>query len=250
MMGRVGYANTPNPQSITEMLSRPAQDIPDAEGLGTAIALGGAGSSLAQTAFHGSPYRFNKFDASKIGTGEGAQTYGHGMYFAENPKVAQEYAQSVARQKIDEMARLDKPISVPESNVYKVDIPDRYIPKMLDWDKPLNQQPPSVQQALMESNLVPIHKDAFGKPVPRELQWSFMTGGDLIQHLKSSGGNLADYSTQLGKLGIPGITYLDQFSRQPGMVSKLHPGMPIAQTQPTSNYVIFDPKKVRILNKE
>jgi hypothetical protein len=44
------------------------------------------------TAWHGSPYRFEKFDPAKIGSGEGAQAYGHGLYFAENPKVAQSYA--------------------------------------------------------------------------------------------------------------------------------------------------------------
>lgn len=44
------------------------------------------------TAWHGSPYRFDKFDPAKIGSGEGAQAYGHGLYFAENPKVAQSYA--------------------------------------------------------------------------------------------------------------------------------------------------------------
>ena len=42
-------------------------------------------------AYHGSPHKFDRFDMSKIGTGEGAQAYGHGLYFAENPKVAQEY---------------------------------------------------------------------------------------------------------------------------------------------------------------
>lgn len=39
-------------------------------------------------AYHSSPHDFEKFDASKIGTGEGHQTYGHGLYFAENPKVS------------------------------------------------------------------------------------------------------------------------------------------------------------------
>lgn len=34
-------------------------------------------------ASHGSPHAFTKFDFSKIGTGEGAQAYGHGGYFAE-----------------------------------------------------------------------------------------------------------------------------------------------------------------------
>ncbi len=40
------------------------------------------------TTYHGSPHLFNKFRMDKIGTGEGAQAYGHGLYFAENPAVA------------------------------------------------------------------------------------------------------------------------------------------------------------------
>lgn len=43
------------------------------------------------TAFHGSPHLFDSFDMSKIGTGEGAQAYGHGLYFAEAPDVAASY---------------------------------------------------------------------------------------------------------------------------------------------------------------
>jgi hypothetical protein len=39
-------------------------------------------------AFHSSPHDFERFDLSKIGTGEGAQAYGHGLYFAENPAVS------------------------------------------------------------------------------------------------------------------------------------------------------------------
>jgi hypothetical protein len=42
--------------------------------------------------YHGSPHLFDKFDMGKIGTGEGAQAYGHGLYFAESPQVADEYA--------------------------------------------------------------------------------------------------------------------------------------------------------------
>jgi len=43
------------------------------------------------TAYHGSPHDFERFDASKIGAGEGAQVYGHGLYFAENPTTARVY---------------------------------------------------------------------------------------------------------------------------------------------------------------
>ena len=47
--------------------------------------------------YHGSPHRFEEFDASKIGTGEGAQAYGHGIYLAESPKVAEGYKKTVTQ---------------------------------------------------------------------------------------------------------------------------------------------------------
>jgi len=46
-------------------------------------------------AYHGSPHNFDKFDASRIGTGEGAQMYGHGLYFAGNEDVAKFYKNNV-----------------------------------------------------------------------------------------------------------------------------------------------------------
>lgn len=54
----------------------------------------GRGLKTAKTgikAYHGSPHDFDRFDMSKIGTGEGAQAYGHGLYFAENEGVAKAY---------------------------------------------------------------------------------------------------------------------------------------------------------------
>jgi hypothetical protein len=47
-------------------------------------------------AYHGSPHDFDKFDASKIGTGEGAQAYGHGLYFADEEGVAQHYRDTLS----------------------------------------------------------------------------------------------------------------------------------------------------------
>ena len=45
---------------------------------------------------HGSPHLFDKFDMSKIGTGEGAQAYGHGLYYADgfDSPVAQSYSRN------------------------------------------------------------------------------------------------------------------------------------------------------------
>ena len=46
-------------------------------------------------AYHGSPHDFDKFSMEKIGTGEGAQAYGHGLYMAEAPDVARGYRDQV-----------------------------------------------------------------------------------------------------------------------------------------------------------
>lgn len=42
-------------------------------------------------AWHGSPHKFDKFSMDGIGTGEGAQAYGHGLYFADSEDVARGY---------------------------------------------------------------------------------------------------------------------------------------------------------------
>jgi len=47
-------------------------------------------------AFHGTPHDFDRFDLSKINTGEGAQVYGHGLYFAEAEPVAKSYREQIA----------------------------------------------------------------------------------------------------------------------------------------------------------
>lgn len=47
-------------------------------------------------AYHGSPHSFDQFSMDKIGTGEGAQAYGHGLYFAENEGVAKGYKNNLS----------------------------------------------------------------------------------------------------------------------------------------------------------
>lgn len=53
-------------------------------------------NTLGFRAYHGSPHDFDRFSLDKIGTGEGAQAYGHGLYFAENEAVAQGYRDALA----------------------------------------------------------------------------------------------------------------------------------------------------------
>jgi hypothetical protein len=46
-------------------------------------------------AYHGSPYDFDRFDASKIGTGEGMAAYGYGHNFTSRKDIAQYYRDSL-----------------------------------------------------------------------------------------------------------------------------------------------------------
>jgi hypothetical protein len=50
------------------------------------------GVKMQVDAWHGSPYQFDKFKTEKIGTGEGAQAFGWGLYFTDLESVAKDYA--------------------------------------------------------------------------------------------------------------------------------------------------------------
>lgn len=57
-------------------------------------------------AYHGSPHDFDRFDLSKIGTGEGAQVYGHGLYFAEKEGIAKHYRDTLTADRTQPAQRL------------------------------------------------------------------------------------------------------------------------------------------------
>ena len=162
---------------------------------------------MGATAWHGTPHKIQEqFDISKVGTGEGAQAYGHGMYFAENPNVATEYRKALsgrtdlgqqpsdpafihavesfreygtpleqipAEMKKAYKSATDKDIKLAiqateKGNLYKVDIPDADIPNMLDWDKPLSQQTEAVRDALKKHENTNTQKVLDGRLQTRE----------------------------------------------------------------------------------
>jgi len=61
-----------------------------------ANALNKVGTMRELTVYHGTPHKFENFDASKIGTGEGQQAYGHGIYVTESPEVAKKYQEELS----------------------------------------------------------------------------------------------------------------------------------------------------------
>lgn len=50
---------------------------------------------LYQSAYHGTPHKFDEFSLDAIGTGEGAQAHGWGLYFAENKNVSEGYRKTL-----------------------------------------------------------------------------------------------------------------------------------------------------------
>ena len=78
-----------------------------------------------QSAWHGSPYDFDKFDLGAIGSGEGNQVHGWGLYFAKDKKVSDLY-----RRELSLIHDVDK------GTLFKVDVPDTKT--MIDEQQSLN----------------------------------------------------------------------------------------------------------------
>lgn len=230
-------------------------------------------------AYHGTPHKFEKFDPSKIGTGEGAQAYGHGLYFAESPETAQGYATTLANRDASNQMRLNAhanaqrlaKLAGPENaaddikyalsidpnhpqkkllsetlellesgryelpleskgHLYTVDIPDESIARMLDWDKPLGEQPEAVQKALSKADIA--GNASYFVQNPNE-----GTLGEMYRSLANQHGAPA-VSEFLKSQGIPGIKYLDASSRSAG--------------EGTRNFVVFpgEEESVKIFERK
>ena len=225
----------------------------------SAMDLAGSYSPIGMTVYHGSPHIFEKFDLSKLGTGEGAQVYGKGLYMAQSPDVANSYKNALKfsanrqisnngeylAQKALESSNMDKDKAIkmltsgnientrlpefaakdvvenlhsrmtnPEGALYKVDLPDTHIRRMLDWDEPLKSQP------------TPVRKLA--KSLGMDMN---DLGGDLLAKV----GKGEEGKQILENAGIRGIKYLDQMSRD--------------KQKGTRNFVVFDPNHLTILER-
>jgi hypothetical protein len=240
--------------------------------------------------YHGSPHRFEEFDASKIGTGEGAQAYGHGIYLAESPNVAKGYQKQLAQIKPEMTVEFGLPITgkskkfaetalqsssgdadsaiknlrenlqfyssveaknaateainalktakitwgkdYPIGHFYTADLPDEMVDRMLDYDKPLKDQP-AAYQAIRSMIPADVVKD-FDANVEKGI-----TGGNAYSNWVWGGKTPAGRSEKLRQSGIVGIKYADAGSRGQGGSG-------------TRNFVVFpgEEKKVKILKRE
>ena len=118
--------------------------------------------------------------------------------------------------------RIDpKKVGTEYGHLYKVDLPDEAIARMLDWDKPLSEQAPEVRAAIAKLPKGWVSDRGMRRFYdPTRTQRS---GQGLLQDLQLF--NRGTPEAMLREAGIPGIRYLDGGSRSAG--------------QGTSNYVIF-----------
>ena len=219
-------------------------------------------------AYHGSPHSFEKFSSEKIGTGEGAQAYGHGLYFAEAEDVAKTYKRAgdyasreldVINGQLSQLARemdqyrggtydkftdprgyelkaqydalMQKKMNL--GHMYEVEInadPARF----LDWDKPLSGQSPEVIDQVNRAvryKIDSLKDDMRGADIYGKFRHRFADPNNAFD------SGYPGASAALQQAGIPGIRYLDQGSRTAG--------------QGSSNYVVFPSQDeiIQILRK-
>ena len=84
-------------------------------------AANGIAGAFAQRAWHGSPHIFDTFSTEHIGTGEGAQAHGWGLYFAADRGVAERYKNVLT----DRSASINSVLD--ELGSSEVDVFSRYI---------------------------------------------------------------------------------------------------------------------------
>jgi hypothetical protein len=222
--------------------------------------------------FHGTPHRFpateanplGEFDASKIGTGEGAQAYGRGIYLSESPEVGRQYQQFLAARKNDlldpgNMAAsimYRTPKGTREAGIVQI---DRVFKAMKDYPKSypdMEEQRAVLQKAreLLESGAeLPPQGGSFykadlpdemidrmldyGKPINEHSQVvldALEKAGINTQSAMRAGQMIEGQEAHLAKFGIPGMIYREGKGEGP------------------RNFVVFpgEEKKVRILERK
>lgn len=244
------------------LLSDVAGSVPVSKGLLAMAALPGAARGIR--AFHGSPHSFDRFDLSKIGTGEGAQAYGHGLYFAEKEGVARSYkaagqpnyldaSRIQAAQDILKEAGGDrlKAIALADQRMRGT---TKYSEGRLwqdvvnNFDDLVGKGPGHMYEVNIKANPEDFLDWDGGKLAPKIP--AAVLDAESRSFYKMPASEINDAAKEflakriienpagiqaLREAGIPGIKYLDQGSRASGEGSR--------------NYVVFDDKLIEILRK-
>lgn len=224
-------------------------------------------------AYHGSPHDFDAFDTSKIGTGEGAQSYGHGLYFADNESVAKSYRDALSpdpvtvdylrhndqidkqisdlREGVDNAKQQATTATDPDLKKWYEMTADHYEKQASQYEK-LKVDPSATTGKMyqVDINADPEHFLDFDKPLNKQApqvqdalkkamgaSWDSYKYADASSAVRKGLIGFRDETVakKLNEAGIPGIKYLDQGSRAKGDGSR--------------NYVVFNDKLVDIIKK-
>jgi len=217
----------------------------------------------------------NVFKYLELGQKDAGQFKHNTVYYAK--KRAEEANDTEALKKLKEHSDIKFGEEYNSGNLYKVDIPDEHLPTYMDYDKSLGEQSPIVKKALNEikKKITPEMKMELGGDL------NLLFGKDVtpVQFLNTmeiihSTGGVGIGEKMLNEHGVRGVHYLDNFSRDWRI---LHPDEAVSgkwtvgkwpgggketkyfdteqeakdyfnQNQ-TKNFVVFDPKHVKILEK-
>lgn len=200
-------------------------------------------------AYHGSPHDFDRFDLSKLGTGEGVQAFGRGLYFTENEAAARNYRTParggagvrVGGDAFDERNPVHRASEwlerVGHGNIENAtDALQRHIASLRKstgedspyWNPVLNilKSEQDIPKLTREGRTYEVNINA--KPEDFA-DWDKISAG-MRDRLRSGEG-----VQELRDKGVPGIRYLDQ-------------GLPGSRTS-AYNYAVFDDSLIEILRK-
>ena len=158
---------------------------------------GVGGTDLALNVYHGTPHEIKGgFDLAKVGTGEGAQSYGHGIYFAESPGVAKSYAQNLADYQINPeylaAQKRQQDFSETLAKRYKIDAlipseevkfnPEKFPPRVVNATKKLDELEQAAYEKARQGNL--YKADIPDAAIPMMLDWDNSINKTLVKPIR------------------------------------------------------------------
>ena len=173
-------------------------------------ALGDAAKMLEEIkaidAWHGSPHKFKKFRSDKIGTGEGAQMYGSGIYLADASDVAKTYQ---PRSFEAEELMMDKYKAAERAEDYET---------MEIWESAMMHETPAEIIKRYSSSDYPDSMRQKAAKVAEELKEMPTEGGLYNVALGTTAENLLDWDAPLSKQSEAIQNFAaEEFTRELGM---------------------------------
>ena len=178
--------------SVQELLDRQAGTNPDQ--------LDGQTEELDQAAYHGTPHNVDRFTTQRIGSGEGNQSYGWGLYFASERAVAEYYRDTLGG----------------EGNLYQAEVPESS--DLIDYDRAVRDSSPELLERLapaIDRLAKEKQKNTTRRMNSEEARQSVLrgTGKELYQQLVKLERTPRRASEYLNSMGVPGLQYTDGQSR-------------------------------------